>query len=81
LLNEAGQAMFGDDSWMDIIDPAIDVAGYGLKLPVGQARITIGQLIDYINSDDADFDLMDLFLRNRDKDNTKRGSQRPVFYE
>jgi hypothetical protein len=78
LLNEAGQAMFGDDSWMDIIDPAIDVAGYGLKLPVGQARITIGQLIDYINSDDADFDLMSLFLRRRERDRGTR--ERPTFY-
>jgi gamma-glutamyltranspeptidase len=70
--------MFGDDSWMDIIDPAIDVAGYGLKLPVGQARITIGQLIDYINSDDADFDLMSLFLRRRERDRGTR--ERPTFY-
>jgi hypothetical protein len=82
-LLEASQAMFGDedDAWIDVLDPALDIAGYIGKVPIGQAKITIGQLLEYINGDQVDFDLMDLFLRNRDKDNTKRGSQRPVFYE
>jgi hypothetical protein len=35
-------------------------------------------LIDYINSDDADFDLMSLFLRRRERDRGTR--ERPTFY-
>jgi hypothetical protein len=82
-LIETGQAMFGDEdeSWMDIVDPGLDVIGYVGKVPVGQAKITVGQLIDYLNGDMPDWDLMDLFLRDRNKKKGSSRYNRPGFYE
>jgi hypothetical protein len=77
------QAMTGDKEgeWMDIVDPAIDIIGYTAKVPVGQGKITISQLIEYINGDNPDWDIMDLFLRDRNKKRGSSRSERPIFYE
>lgn len=45
---------------------ALQLAGYALALPAGQAEITLFNLIDYMDGTTQDYELRDLIFRRQE---------------
>ncbi len=65
LVIEAGKMLNDDSEWEDLIRPVVDVVGIWGGFPSDQARITVGQLAEYISGEESDYHLADLFFRKR----------------
>jgi len=47
----------------ELIEPTIDVFGYGFRLPTDQAKITVGNIAEFLSGEDSEFYIRDLIFK------------------